>query len=139
MLYLFLRIGNPTRQLRSELLYNNGTVVGNLPGLYDAWLARNDHSDENFEYAYEWNGGVYVPGPSDQYRHGRHRHRHHHTKAWHHLPRGTYRLRVSALRIFGNPDQEEDWDIWESKPFHVLEDGMDMSRYSALDLLAARE
>lgn len=134
MLYLYLRIGNPTRQIRSELLHKNGTVVGNLPGLYDAWLARNDHSDENFEYAYEWNGGVYVPTPG--YRHHRH---HRHTKAWHYLPRGTYRLRVSALRIFGDPDQQDDWDVWESKPFHVLEDGMDMSRYSALDLLAARE
>ena len=33
------------------------------------------------------------------------------------LEEGSYRLRVSALRIFGDEDKEEDWDVVETVDF----------------------
>jgi subtilisin family serine protease len=35
------------------------------------------------------------------------------------LEEGSYRMRVSALRIFGTEEREEDWDIFESATFTV--------------------
>ncbi|KAI4638974.1 uncharacterized protein J4E78_011040 [Alternaria triticimaculans] len=35
------------------------------------------------------------------------------------LDEGEYRMKVSALRIFGNEESEEDWDVFESVSFKV--------------------
>lgn len=35
------------------------------------------------------------------------------------LPAGPYKLLVSALRVFGDPEGTEDWDVLETVPFNV--------------------
>jgi hypothetical protein len=35
------------------------------------------------------------------------------------LNEGSYRIRVSALRLFGNEERKEDWDVFESASFAV--------------------
>lgn len=36
------------------------------------------------------------------------------------VPKGPYKLVVRALRIFGNPDNDDDWDISESPVFDII-------------------
>ncbi|KAI9319203.1 peptidase S8/S53 domain-containing protein [Dichotomocladium elegans] len=107
-LYLYLRIGNPTSILKTELVASKGAgVIGVLPRIHEEWLARNDNSYEDFEYVYEWHGGYLKTGPDG-------------SSTLHSVPPGEYHLRLSALRIFGNPNQESDWDVWKSPLFRVL-------------------
>ena len=35
------------------------------------------------------------------------------------LDEGVYKMKVSALRIFGNEESEVDWDVFESVSFKV--------------------
>ncbi|KAI9498709.1 hypothetical protein BDB00DRAFT_924993 [Zychaea mexicana] len=38
-----------------------------------------------------------------------------------HVPPGRYKIRVSALKIFGDPLLQNDWEIWYSPEFEVID------------------
>ncbi|KAG2222301.1 hypothetical protein INT45_006980 [Circinella minor] len=107
-LFLYVRIANPTRIFKAELLDAASNVsVGSLPGIHGVWLPRNDHTKENHKYVYEWRGGIHAsssPRRQASYRS---------------VSRGRYRIRLSALRIFGDHNIKKDWHVWESPEFSV--------------------
>ncbi|KAI8139731.1 peptidase S8/S53 domain-containing protein [Fennellomyces sp. T-0311] len=109
-LYLFVRYASATRLFKTELLSaSNGTVVGELAGVHDIYVPRNDGTIENFNDYYKWTGSLKVLSSG--------RSRVSYPKA---RP-GKYRLRLLALRMLGDKSVEEDWDTWESEEFTIVQ------------------
>lgn len=107
-LFLFVRIANPTRIFKAELLDAATNVsVGSLPGIHGAWLPRNDHTRENHKYVYEWRGGIHTLTSSRR------------QASYISVSGGKYRIRLSGLRIFGDHNVKKDWHVWESPEFSV--------------------
>ncbi|KAG1048825.1 hypothetical protein G6F43_008814 [Rhizopus delemar] len=95
------RLLTPTRLMKTELIDSAGKSLG-LYATGTAHLSRNFNDDKSYESAFVWDG-TYVPTsfagavalPA---------------------PAGTYRFRVSALKLFGNPKNEKDWETFTSGP-----------------------
>ncbi|KAI9477111.1 peptidase S8/S53 domain-containing protein [Zychaea mexicana] len=114
ILYLYVRIANPTTVLKSELINaTDNSLVGELPRVQDAWLPRNDHTRDNYNYFYQWHGGVLVSPPPSSSSSQQSR------MDINPVPTGRYRLRLSGLRILGDRKIKEDWHSWESPEFNV--------------------
>ncbi|KAG1139905.1 hypothetical protein G6F36_015894 [Rhizopus arrhizus] len=87
--------------MKTELIDSAGKSLG-LYATGTAHLSRNFNDDKSYESAFVWDG-TYVPTsfagavalPA---------------------PAGTYRFRVSALKLFGNPKNEKDWETFTSGP-----------------------
>ncbi|KAG0168410.1 hypothetical protein DFQ30_004800 [Apophysomyces sp. BC1015] len=112
VLYLYTRIGSPTSILKTELLDRKNTTLGEIPEATQQWLARNDHSRDNHDYMFDWRGNIKPIGH-------RRRHHHHHRRARVVAP-GTYRIKMSALRMLGDPQQTNDWEVWYSPLFDTI-------------------
>ncbi|KAI9246264.1 hypothetical protein BDA99DRAFT_543358 [Phascolomyces articulosus] len=58
ILFLYVQIANLTRFFKEKLINiyysTNSTIIGQLPGIHDAWIQRNDHSRDNYNYFYQW-------------------------------------------------------------------------------------
>lgn len=135
-MHIYSRIGNPTSQVKYELLNDtNQAIVGELPIGSNYYLARNDHSKSNFDYVLDWRGelksrenmttttavirdinkqfnthllrvkNVMAPENTSQLVNA--------------IP-GTYKIRISVLKIFGNPYTQEDWHSWISPSFSIV-------------------
>ncbi|CEJ03654.1 hypothetical protein RMCBS344292_17633 [Rhizopus microsporus] len=100
--YTVYRLLNPTRLLKAELL---DAKTGKSLGLYktgNTFLPRNTLAKDDQYSAFTWDG-TYVPSnfknaipiPA---------------------PSGTYKFRISALRVFGNPKDPKDWEVFTSGP-----------------------
>ncbi|KAI9033957.1 peptidase S8/S53 domain-containing protein [Phycomyces nitens] len=99
--HLYLRLGNPTAMLKGELLNAHNVSVGEIPDVHQEWLPRNDHSDTNRERSIHWRGSITTSSVNT-------------SAQIIHVPQGIYRIKLSALKIFGNPLEDKDWEVWTS-------------------------
>ncbi|KAI8052884.1 peptidase S8/S53 domain-containing protein [Syncephalis plumigaleata] len=74
-------------------------LLGLVPDSISELLTRNDDTADNRELALPWMGGVETTDGN-------------HTVS--NLPNGRYYLRVMALRPFGDINNDNDYDIWQS-------------------------
>ncbi|KAF7728340.1 hypothetical protein EC973_006281 [Apophysomyces ossiformis] len=105
VLYLYTRMGSPSAIAKLQLVQND-TTVGDLPHGTDHWVSRNDHGSDSSDYVYEWRGRFILRSGSN----------------WsiRSVSNGTFRLRALALKIFGDPQKQDDWDVWYSHQFVVI-------------------
>jgi hypothetical protein len=126
-LHLYVRLGSPTALLKCELMKDD-KVVGYVSRFHNAWVPRNDNSHDNYDYSINWNGHVArdyrkslspsaaaaaaavaadekgLPPTIKTYP----------------AEPGVYHLRLSALKIFGNAEVNEDWETWNSFEFKIV-------------------
>lgn len=147
-MYLHIRLGNPTARLRTVLVNQENKRLGTLVDGYQQWVSRNDHTYK--EYILVWNGRIILPSsvsssrrtpliPSGNNMIGAHQpndynssnqtidsqqqqQQHYGKKAvvQKGVPPGRYKIRVSALKIFGDPLFKDDWEIWYSPEFNIV-------------------
>ena len=97
--------------VRAEVVPANGTAnatdittsIGQVQGFPVQWRPRNLQQDSNspdlLQFTqFKWNGQLDTGS---------------------NVPEGYYKLVVRALRIFGNPSNDEDWDVSESPRFQI--------------------
>ncbi|KAI8146985.1 peptidase S8/S53 domain-containing protein [Fennellomyces sp. T-0311] len=108
ILHLHIRLGSPTARLRSVLVNLEEKRLGTLVNGYEKYVSRNDNSAENQEYTLDWRGQIVYPPTIQRGRLVRR------------VPPGRYKIRVSALKIFGDPLLKRDWEIWYSPEFDIL-------------------
>ncbi|KJK79864.1 hypothetical protein H634G_04103 [Metarhizium anisopliae BRIP 53293] len=102
-------LGTPL--VRAEVVPANGTAnatdittsIGQVQGFPVQWRPRNLQQDSNspdlLQFTqFKWNGQLDTGS---------------------NVPEGYYKLVVRALRIFGNPSNDEDWDVSESPRFQI--------------------
>ncbi|ORX51670.1 subtilisin-like protein [Hesseltinella vesiculosa] len=106
VLNLFMRLGNPSTVVKCEVISGDGMWAGYIPHYDNIWVARNDHSDEFFDYAIHWHGHLTM----DLYSN---------TAPVETQP-GTYHIILSALKIFGNASVPRDWETWTSFDFDII-------------------
>lgn len=117
-------------------------TLGTIPGGYDTFLGRNDITDSHDILGLEWHGNVaesFEAATSRNkllptlYSTGTLRSSFHHnvriaSNGTVHsqamvgikpLPNGKYHIRVSALKMYGNPANSEDFDTWMSPELQV--------------------
>ncbi|KAG1470648.1 hypothetical protein G6F56_002560 [Rhizopus delemar] len=97
--YTIYRLLTPTSQLKTELFDSNNKNLG----LYQTgtnYLSRNFNADSSYESGFVWDGTYFpsnltvaIPAPS-----------------------GTYRFKISALKLFGNPKNAKHWETYTSGP-----------------------
>ncbi|KAI8063269.1 peptidase S8/S53 domain-containing protein [Gongronella butleri] len=104
--HLFLRLGSPSAQVRCEVFDRRNKWVGYIPNYENSWVARNDHSDEFFDNTISWHGQL----SPDLFS----------KSAPISIQKGTYRIRVKALKIYGDPNVASDWENWTSFEFDVV-------------------
>ncbi|KAG2225537.1 hypothetical protein INT45_010364 [Circinella minor] len=149
LLYLHIRLGNPTARLRTVLVNQENKRLGTLVDGYQKWVSRNDHTDKM--YTLEWDGKIILPSSVSSSRRlstirsgnsmvNAHHHNYNNNstrtidsqqqeKQQHYdkkavvqrvVPPGRYKIRVSALKIFGDPLLKDDWEIWYSPEFDIV-------------------
>jgi minor extracellular serine protease Vpr len=90
---------------RMEVWAVNQRSGQRLLAMEDDYLRRSPWPGET--YAFAWDGHVQA-GQSDSTRTA---------------PSGTYVLEMRLLRAMGDPDNAEDWDVWESPQFELSSHG----------------
>ncbi|KAI9494879.1 peptidase S8/S53 domain-containing protein [Zychaea mexicana] len=114
---VLVRLLTGTPLLDLEIVQDD-EVIGTVPfdelgPLSRAWLPRNTRSmtsSSTVFHEYQWDG-QYQPDKiisKTQY-----------------VETGTYRIRVRALHVFGDRDNDEDWDEWLSPPLYMDMDASD--------------
>ncbi|RKP25246.1 peptidase S8/S53 domain-containing protein [Syncephalis pseudoplumigaleata] len=99
---LAFRLEMPSELVKIQL-YNADThqLLGAIPGFLTEQLGRHELTDDNRQMSNVW-PGIYTTldagSPAT-------------TKS---APDGRYYIKIMALRIFGNPKNERDYDIWQS-------------------------
>lgn len=93
---LRIRLGSPTAELVSTLLDMDNNTLGNLAGIGGHWLSRQDNSNENYDVKYIWNGQLLTSLGSFK------------------VPNGTYKIKLSALKVLGDKNNPQDWENWYS-------------------------
>ncbi|ORY97244.1 hypothetical protein BCR43DRAFT_523460 [Syncephalastrum racemosum] len=115
-LLIHVRLGSPTARLHSQLLSGNTSEpLGDLTQGQATWLSRNDHSEDNSEFVITWHGRFkpYNINPAIRpQRPG--------AVLVQRVRPGSYRVRIQALKIYGNPASPYDWETWTSPAFEVL-------------------
>lgn len=111
--YVLVRLLTGTRLLQIQILNKKNKVIGDMPldnlDMPRAWLMRNTLEPTQYSYSFyswQWNGD-YVP--RDVTKSGSNGH--HKPKL---VKKGIYRLKIRALKVFGNMNKAEDWDEWIS-------------------------
>ncbi|KAI8341971.1 peptidase S8/S53 domain-containing protein [Chlamydoabsidia padenii] len=125
-LHLYVRLGSPTALLKCELMKDD-KVVGYVSRFHNAWVPRNDNSHDNYDYSINWNGHVAMDyrkslSPSAAAaaaalaaeERGLPP-----TIKTHPAEPGIYHLRLSALKIFGDSELDNDWETWNSFDFRI--------------------
>ncbi|ORZ22157.1 peptidase S8/S53 domain-containing protein [Absidia repens] len=122
-LHLFIRLGSPTALLKCELIKSSDNqVMGYVSRFQNAWVPRNDNSLSNHHYTIHWDGQVAL-----DFRSSLSSSQVELKGSLSSIPiktypadPGVYRLRLSALKIFGRTDKSEDWETWDSFEFGIL-------------------
>ncbi|CAO3613694.1 unnamed protein product [Cunninghamella blakesleeana] len=108
--YIYTRHYVGTALIKSELIdVKTGKVIGNAfePLTY---LARNSLDADTYFYSFPWTGTYYpTSSPSNSPS----------LKTAIPVRNGTYKIRISALKQFGNPKNPKDFDIWTSPKIQV--------------------
>ncbi|KAJ5713540.1 uncharacterized protein N7483_010721 [Penicillium malachiteum] len=89
-----LRLSMGTRLLQADVKSYNGTVLGSLPYYPQEFKSRSATGPQKVSWEGQLADGSYVPA-------------------------GIYSLRVRALKIFGNPLKDSDYDLVETPKFRV--------------------
>ncbi|CAO3595190.1 unnamed protein product [Absidia cylindrospora] len=121
-LHLFIRLGSPTALLKCELIKSsNNQVMGYVSRFQNAWVPRNDNSLGNHHYTIHWDGQVALDFRSSlSTSHAELRGSLSTPIKTYPADPGVYRLRLSALKIFGSTDKNEDWETWDSFEFGII-------------------
>ncbi|KAI8872247.1 subtilisin-like protein, partial [Ramicandelaber brevisporus] len=112
---------HPTRQLNVRVLdAATNTSLGFIEDGYQKWYGRNDHSPGNAVTWFVWKGGVIQgvdrpDGPDNLFG----AKSVNTTAEARPVPDGTYRLKVEALRPFGDLSNPDEYETWVSNPFVV--------------------
>lgn len=99
---LVLRLLSPTAQAVIEVIDTRGASLGQVTGGPFTYWERNHLSDDDYYRTVTWDGKVvadYTTADDPKQ-----------------VQRGTYRLRVRALKIFGDPAKVDHWEEWTSGP-----------------------
>ncbi|KAI8890800.1 subtilisin-like protein [Backusella circina FSU 941] len=100
-LCLYNRIGSPTAEIKTELQDLNNKTIGKLWQLQEQWVPRHDNSMENYRKKYIWKGMIESSqGPKQ-------------------VSTGSYKIKLSALKIYGDKDLEDDWETWKSPNINI--------------------
>ncbi|KAJ5085100.1 hypothetical protein N7532_009871 [Penicillium argentinense] len=94
-----------TARLEIDVKSSNGTIVGSLPNFPMLYMSRAPYSPTE----HSWDGGL-ADGT--------------------YAPAGTYSIRVRALKIFGNPANDSDYEVVESPKFNIRYAGNNMKARS---------
>ncbi|KAG1054313.1 hypothetical protein G6F43_003674 [Rhizopus delemar] len=100
--YTVYRLLTPTRYLKAELIHVN---TGKLLGFYKTgldYLSRHFLDEANYYSTIRWTG-TYVPTSYKE-------------TLGIPAPAGVYQFRLSALKLFGDPDDASDWEVYTSGP-----------------------
>ncbi|KAI8144494.1 peptidase S8/S53 domain-containing protein [Fennellomyces sp. T-0311] len=98
------RILSPIAQVTIQVMDQAQTaVIGDIDGGPFKYWDRNRLKEPNFTRSIEWNGKIVTAGNSEAVM----------------VAQGTYRLRVRALKWFGQPDLPDQWEEWISCPILV--------------------
>lgn len=63
-LYIYTRIGSPTSHIQYQVVDKNNKVIGETPlKLKKYYIARNDHSPDNFDYVLNWRSKIDKAAP----------------------------------------------------------------------------
>jgi hypothetical protein len=93
--YLRIQPTIGTRVLRVEIMAEDtGVMIGSVPGYPKQWMPRGTGSSDTVYFSGLLSNGTVVP-------------------------EGTYRVVVSALRVFGDDTRQEDWDTVNTVPFII--------------------
>ncbi|KAI9273589.1 peptidase S8/S53 domain-containing protein [Sporodiniella umbellata] len=106
--FVLVRLLTGTAEVQIQILKKN-KVLGQAPfsagGIARTYVMRNTLKYTDYSspfYSWQWNGD-YLDENSVRL-----------------LKKGTYRLRVRALKVFGNPNKKQDWDEWTSPLIHLV-------------------
>jgi hypothetical protein len=120
VMHLYSRFGSSTAHVQFQLL-NGNQLVGLLPSGTQDYIARNDHSYDNYDYVLDWRGGmVPVPKSDNNGCDALMSSENEAVDSLIHVPSGSYTIRACVLKIFGDPKQAEDWETWLSPLFEVI-------------------
>ncbi|KAI8334655.1 peptidase S8/S53 domain-containing protein [Chlamydoabsidia padenii] len=105
--YVVTRYITPTALLQTDLIdVKTSKVFGKaLPD--QTYVPRNTLNPGEQAQIIKWNG-TYLPDSDD-----------HSSLKGIPVPEGTYALRMKALHVFGNPDNEDDFDSWTSSHIKI--------------------
>ncbi|KAI9478540.1 MAG: peptidase S8/S53 domain-containing protein [Benjaminiella poitrasii] len=111
--YVLVRLLTGTAIIQIQIV-QDGQVVGDMPMTEDRrWVMRNTLQVTEYStayYSWYW-AGDYVPKDSSLEPET--------TAEKKQVKSGNYQLKVRALRVFGYPEKEEDWDEWTSPRFKL--------------------
>ncbi|KAI7860449.1 peptidase S8/S53 domain-containing protein [Circinella umbellata] len=102
---IICRLLSPTSQITIQVLDQSNNIVGDIDGGPFKYWERNRLSKDQYSRSIQWNGKVATSATN--------------SKESVMIPFGTYRLRVRALKMFGNPNILEQWEEWTSGPILV--------------------
>lgn len=140
-LTLYIHIGNPTFHIWYLVLNAiSNKMLGEILLGSNYYISRSDHWPENLDYILGWRGGinpintngdepeVFISVPPTHIRsifagpHGNSaldiKHSIKETQAP--VPAGSYRIRATALKIFGDKKIMKDWETWDSPLTKVI-------------------
>ncbi|KAJ5697879.1 hypothetical protein N7488_011563 [Penicillium malachiteum] len=89
-----LRLSMGTRFLQADVKSYNGTILGSLPHYPQEFKSRSATGPQKVSWEGQLADGSYVPA-------------------------GIYSLRVRALKIFGNPLKDSDYDVVKTPKFRI--------------------
>jgi len=106
MPYLIIRLVHPCKHLKVRVVDAQGKDVGSVAGADAQYLGRNDNSEENLSIPVPWDGtyakdGAKDPQPAETAKDGK------------------YKLKVMALRPFGDEKNPTSWQTWTSPEFAI--------------------
>ncbi|KAG2226320.1 hypothetical protein INT45_005992 [Circinella minor] len=102
---IICRLLSPTSQVTIQVLDQFNNIVGDIDGGPFKYWERNRLSKDQYSRSIQWNGKIATSATN--------------SKESVMIPFGTYRLRVRALKMFGNPNILEQWEEWTSGPILV--------------------
>ncbi|KAG2223928.1 hypothetical protein INT45_009380 [Circinella minor] len=123
---VLVRLLTGTPLLDLQVVQEKGKkVIGSIPfneldqNQNRAWLPRNTRtitSSSSIFHEYKWDGQIQPIKGDERY-----------------VKTGTYRIRVRALHVFGDRENDQDWDEWVSPPLYMDMDGDSNKKKEGLD------
>ncbi|KAI9495422.1 peptidase S8/S53 domain-containing protein [Zychaea mexicana] len=104
---IICRLLSPTARVSIQVVTDDDTikVIGDIDGGPFKYWERNRLAGTDYYRSIQWNGKIVTNGIGSE--------------ATTMVSQGTYRLRLRALKMFGNPDIPEQWEEWISGPILV--------------------
>ncbi|KAI8072064.1 peptidase S8/S53 domain-containing protein [Thamnidium elegans] len=140
-LNIYTRLGSPTARIKYDVIdFSDNKVLGEIQLGSNYYISRNDHSPESSDYALDWRGGIYLvddvdenelsassgaqPNSFNSNSYGNNglniKKEEDDDEDMVAVPPGSYSIRASVLKIFGDPDVAEDWEYWHSPVFQII-------------------